>query len=59
MSRHAVVFKIPHMSRRSYMTESPFKPSRRGFLTLAAGAGALAAAGTAERAQAQTATKAK
>ncbi|KHQ52199.1 NAD(P)/FAD-dependent oxidoreductase [Mameliella alba] len=41
------------------MTKSPFKPSRRGFLTLAAGASALAAAGTAERAQAQTATKAK
>ncbi|MBN9888592.1 NAD(P)/FAD-dependent oxidoreductase [Salipiger abyssi] len=35
-----------------------FRPSRRGFLGLAAGAGALAAAGTAQEVQAQVATSA-
>lgn len=40
------------------MTDTRIAPTRRGFLTLAAGAGALAAAGAAAPARAQVATKA-
>ena len=41
------------------MKTDSFAPTRRGFLTLAAGAGALAAAGSARQARAQVATKAR